>query len=77
MDFKTKGAKAPAGYRPWFELRPQGEKNIVCGHWSALGLKVARHVALLDSGCVWGRQLTAVRLEDRQVFQVACREAGR
>jgi len=72
MDFKTKGKQAPAGYRPWFEFRPEDEETIFCGHWSALGLKVARHVALLDSGCVWGGSLTAMRLEDRKLYQVKC-----
>ncbi|HZM34557.1 MAG TPA: symmetrical bis(5'-nucleosyl)-tetraphosphatase [Burkholderiales bacterium] len=71
MEFAAKGTKPPRGTRPWYEFRPRGE-SIVCGHWSALGLKLARTVALLDSGCVWGGKLTALRLEDRAVFQVPC-----
>ena len=42
------------------------------GHWSALGLKVTQRLAALDSGCVWGGGLTALRLEDRALFQVPC-----
>ena len=72
MDFKTKGQQTPAGYRPWFEFRPENGNTIVCGHWSALGLKLTRNVVLLDSGCVWGGSLTAMRLEDRKLYQVKC-----
>lgn len=73
MDFKAKGAKAPKGYRPWFELRPKEKQTLVFGHWSALGLKVTKRVAALDSGCVWGGKLTAMRLEDRRLYAVPCR----
>ncbi len=48
------------------------EAVIVSGHWAALGLRVADNLLALDSGCVWGGSLTAVRLEDRKVYQVAC-----
>lgn len=73
MDLRAKGAQAPPGFRPWFELRPANEPPIVCGHWSALGLKLTDKLAALDSGCVWGGSLTALRLEDRALFQVPCR----
>jgi bis(5'-nucleosyl)-tetraphosphatase (symmetrical) len=73
MDFRAKGAKAPEGYRAWFDLRPREDTTLVCGHWSTLGLKVARRLAALDTGCVWGGKLTAMRLEDRKLYEVACR----
>lgn len=73
MDFRAKGAKPPAGYRAWFELRPKKEATIVCGHWSALGLKLTERLAALDSACVWGGKLSALRLEDRRVYEVPCR----
>lgn len=73
MDFRAKGAGAPAGYRPWFDLRPKDEQTLVCGHWSALGLKVTQRLLALDSGCVWGGKLTAIRLEDRRKYEVPCR----
>ena len=78
MDFKYKGAvqDRPKHTLPWYEIpgRKSAETNIIFGHWSALGLRVgSRHVAL-DTGCLWGGQLTALRLEDRQVFQVSCAE---
>jgi len=72
MELRAKGAEAPPGTRPWFELRPAEAAFIVCGHWSALGLKVTPRLAALDSGCVWGGSLTALRLEDRTLFQVPC-----
>ncbi len=76
MDFQAKGAKAPKGYRPWFDLRPKEKQRLICGHWSALGLKVTERLAALDSGCVWGGKLTALRLEDRTVHAVPCRGYG-
>jgi bis(5'-nucleosyl)-tetraphosphatase (symmetrical) len=72
MDFKAKGEKSPPGYRPWFELRSPGEAPIVCGHWSALGLKLGPRLAAIDTGCVWGGSLTALRLADRRLYQVKC-----
>jgi len=73
IDVRTKGANAPAGYRPWFELREgRKEPRIICGHWSTLGLKLTSRVAALDSGCVWGGALTAMRLEDREIVQLPC-----
>jgi bis(5'-nucleosyl)-tetraphosphatase (symmetrical) len=76
MEFKVKGkvANAPAGYLPWFDLpdRLSADSVLVTGHWSALGLKITPNLLALDSGCLWGGHLTAVRLEDRRVFQVDC-----
>ncbi len=72
MEFRAKGKDVPQGYLPWYETRPPERGLLLCGHWSALGLKVTPQVALLDSGCVWGGALTALRLEDRFVYQVTC-----
>ena len=59
---------------PWydFENRATAETRVVFGHWSALGLIVLPKLISLDSGCVWGRQLTAVRLDKRvsRIYQV-------
>lgn len=73
MEVEAKGRDAPPGYRPWFELRPGDEAAIICGHWSALGLKLTPKLAALDTGCVWGGSLSALRLEDRKLFQLPCR----
>jgi bis(5'-nucleosyl)-tetraphosphatase (symmetrical) len=73
MEFRAKGKETPAGFVPWYETRPRERCFVIAGHWSALGLKLTRQVALLDSGCVWGGALSALRLEDRSVLQVPCR----
>jgi bis(5'-nucleosyl)-tetraphosphatase (symmetrical) len=59
---------------PWFELpnRRSAADVLVTGHWSALGLKIEPNLLALDSGCLWGRHLTAIRLEDREIFQINC-----
>ena len=79
MEFKEKrGAQfAPDGYRPWYEHadRRSAGNLVVCGHWSTLGLLITPNVLMLDSGCVWGGALTAVRLPDRLVYQVPSRTA--
>ncbi|HUR89510.1 MAG TPA: symmetrical bis(5'-nucleosyl)-tetraphosphatase, partial [Ramlibacter sp.] len=74
LSFKGEPGDAADGWIPWFDFpqRASRDRTVVCGHWSALGLQVRRDLLALDSGCVWGRALTAVRLEDRQVFAVPC-----
>lgn len=78
MEFEFKGEldDVPAGCMPWFDVpsRQTQSDNIVCGHWSALGLHQRTHVFALDTGCLWGGQLTAMRLEDRQITQVPAHE---
>jgi bis(5'-nucleosyl)-tetraphosphatase (symmetrical) len=71
MDFRAKGKTPPPGYVAWYDTRKDKEA-IVCGHWSALGVKLTERLAALDSGCVWGGKLTALRLEDRRLSQVPC-----
>jgi bis(5'-nucleosyl)-tetraphosphatase (symmetrical) len=68
------GEEAPAGLTPWFDVpgRRNRDATILFGHWSALGLDVREDVVGLDSGCIWGRSLSAIRLEDRAVFEVPC-----
>ena len=76
MEFKFKGElqNIPDGYQPWFESSHRASVNtpIVFGHWSALGLQHKNNVYSLDTGCLWGGHLSAMRLEDRQIFQVPC-----
>jgi bis(5'-nucleosyl)-tetraphosphatase (symmetrical) len=78
MEFthKTGLADAPAGYLPWFDVPQRASRDtpVLFGHWAALGLTLRPDVLGLDSGCVWGRRLTAVRLEDRRVFQCGCEQ---
>ncbi len=74
FDFKGKPDNPPEGYLPWFQIpdRASADTTIICGHWSALGLRLEKNFMALDSGCLWGGELSAVRLEDRQVFQIPC-----
>lgn len=77
MDLREKRGpgSAPAGFRPWFEHegRASAGVTIVCGHWSTLELRLAPNLLMLDSGCLWGGTLTAVRLDDGRVYQVPSR----
>lgn len=72
MELSAKGVEAPPGTLAWYETRTRPEEQILFGHWSQLGLKVTKRFAALDSGCVWGGQLTALRLEDRTLHQMPC-----
>lgn len=83
MDFSSKdGADCPPpGCAAWFDLpRASSDNCVVFGHWSTLGLLLRPGLISLDTGCVWGGQLTAVRLHDHSVIQVECpqqRQPGR
>jgi bis(5'-nucleosyl)-tetraphosphatase (symmetrical) len=70
-EFSGPPALAPKGCRPWYALpgRKSAGATVVFGHWAALGLKVGDGVACLDTGCAWGRELTALRLDDWRIFQ--------
>ena len=79
MEFTHKLAPAnmPAGYMPWYDVpgRASADMPVLFGHWASLGVLLRPDVIGLDSGCVWGRKLTAMRLEDRRVFECACEQA--
>jgi len=69
-------ASAPAGYLPWYDAPDRASRGmpVLFGHWAALGLVVREDAVCLDTGCVWGRALSALRLEDRRLFQLDCPE---
>lgn len=71
-------SQAPAGCVPWFALpdRAWATHTVVFGHWAALGLDIGAHHVALDTGCVWGKSLTAYRLDDRMVFQAKAIESA-
>jgi bis(5'-nucleosyl)-tetraphosphatase (symmetrical) len=79
FDLKEGAAAAPPGYCPWFEApdRASAEELLVFAHWSTLGLVLREKLIAIDTGCVWGGELTAVRISDRAVFQVPCPQAQR
>jgi bis(5'-nucleosyl)-tetraphosphatase (symmetrical) len=76
MNFSEKdgAVNPPAGLTPWFDMpdRRSGDVTVIFGHWSAMGLLMRPRLIGLDTGCVWGGALTAVRLQDREIFQVKC-----
>ncbi|MBL8311504.1 MAG: symmetrical bis(5'-nucleosyl)-tetraphosphatase [Burkholderiales bacterium] len=67
---------APSGFSPWYALpgRRSAGSHVVAGHWSSEGLRRYPGVTLLDSGCLWGGALTALRLDDGTLFQVPSRQ---
>ena len=78
LDLVTKDGigGAPPGFHPWFEVpgrRTEGTP-IAFGHWATLGLIDRPDLLALDTGCVWGRQLSAARIDgaQREIIQVAC-----
>ncbi len=77
MEFTFKGAPVNNGQlMPWFDVpkRTPTQDTIVFGHWSTLGLMIRPDAICLDSGCVWGRQLTAMRLHDHKIVQIPCEQ---
>jgi len=77
LDLKSKEGinTAVKGYAPWFNYPTQLPENchIVFGHWAAIeGITHQDNIHALDTGCVWGGSLTALRLEDRQRFSTSC-----
>jgi len=78
--WKPKGppGSQAAGLWPWFAVpgRRAMEKTLVFGHWSTLGQVEwpAHRVFGLDTGCVWGGRLTALRVDDFTVHSVGCEQ---
>jgi bis(5'-nucleosyl)-tetraphosphatase (symmetrical) len=81
LDFRYKGdpADAPEPWRPWFEW-PRTRSyphRILFGHWAALqGATGVADCIALDTGCVWGRELTAFCLEDGRTISVRCAQTN-
>ena len=67
IDFKQKGKPGtqPGGLMPWFEVpgRRSAGAKILFGHWSTLGFNVSQGTYCLDTGCLWGGDLTALRID--------------
>lgn len=83
MEFATKegAGAAPEGYMPWFDVPGRATSNITVafGHWSTLGLISRPNLIALDTGCVWGGCLSAMRVDSgrRELVQVKCEQAQR
>jgi bis(5'-nucleosyl)-tetraphosphatase (symmetrical) len=81
LDFNDKGnlAEAPPGLYPWYEVpdRQEIDADLVFGHWAALmGACPHPRIHALDTGCLWGGSLTALRLQDRHKFSIPCDTLG-
>jgi bis(5'-nucleosyl)-tetraphosphatase (symmetrical) len=76
MEFshKTAPVDLPRGYLPWYDVPQRASlgTTVIFGHWAALGLVARPDVIAIDTGCVWGRSLSALRLEDRLIVQCDC-----
>lgn len=74
LEAKGEPGTQPPGAMPWFEVpqRKSQGMRILFGHWSTLGLYRDRGVIALDTGCLWGGMLTALRLQDGAVFCYDC-----
>ncbi|SFV61644.1 Bis(5'-nucleosyl)-tetraphosphatase, symmetrical [hydrothermal vent metagenome] len=81
LDFKQKGApnyllKEKQGLIPWFDSpnRKKLELKVIFGHWSTLGYYNDSSVCCLDTGCVWGGSMTAMRIDDgsEEIVQIDC-----
>ena len=70
IDLQGKGTEPRKGFLRWFETHAPEQRTLLFGHWSQLGLVFEPGVVGLDSGCVWGGALSALRLEDRTLYQV-------
>jgi bis(5'-nucleosyl)-tetraphosphatase (symmetrical) len=78
LDLKSSGppGSQPEGYYPWFEIpaRASGDINIIFGHWSTLRPSDTPGVYPIDQGCLWGGQLTALRIDTRpERIELPCR----
>lgn len=77
LSYKKDLQHAPDNFYPWYAVpkRPNIEASIVFGHWAALnGVCPDKKIYALDTGCVWGRHLTALRLQDMQRRSVPAQE---
>ncbi len=75
LDFEHKGATAPAGFVPWFQYPRSTPLNyrVVFGHWSTIGGQwLGPQFFAIDTGCIWGGQLSALNLQTQALTQVSC-----
>ncbi|MEX1237696.1 MAG: symmetrical bis(5'-nucleosyl)-tetraphosphatase [Pseudomonadales bacterium] len=73
MELDTKANSAPEGYAPWFSFPRHNDETftLVFGHWAAIeGHTGVQRFIALDTGCVWGRKLTAYHLETGKRYSV-------
>tara|TARA_B100000029_G_C17607584_1_gene967974 strand:+ start:7993 stop:8784 length:792 start_codon:yes stop_codon:yes gene_type:complete len=73
LDLISNGIYSKSGLDPWFKYINLKENQVlIFGHWAALNGKTnLKNIIGLDTGCVWGRKLTAIRLNDEKIFQIS------
>ena len=74
LDLESKGSAPNNGYAPWFSFSqsPCYQQQIIFGHWAALdGVSGLDNIHAIDTGCVWGRRLTAINVDDFTRTEVA------
>lgn len=79
LDFEYNGppGSQPADLRPWYETCDVGDVHVVFGHWASLGLVRMPGLTCIDTGCVWGRTLTALPVDPPgDPVSVACGDQG-
>lgn len=76
LAIKSSPGEHHEGLVPWFDVADRATRDItvVFGHWSTLGLLIRPDVICLDTGCVWGGHLTAVRQSDKMLIQIPCHQ---
>ena len=76
LGYKMGLDRVPPGYLPWYDAPRRASRGvtILFGHWASHGVLVREDVVCLDSGCVWGRALSGLRLDDRRLFSCDCPE---
>ncbi|HEY0721738.1 MAG TPA: symmetrical bis(5'-nucleosyl)-tetraphosphatase [Gammaproteobacteria bacterium] len=76
LEFEQKGNpdQNSSGHIPWFRApqRRWAGTRIIFGHWSTLGLHQENNTTAIDTGCLWGGNLTALRLDDHTTFTLKC-----
>lgn len=78
LKFKSGLAQMPVGLQPWFDYPSvrRAKRLLYTGHWSAIGYLRQGQIVALDTGCIWGGSLTAVRLDDQKRFTQPSAEPG-
>lgn len=69
LEIKCSPGKQPPGFHPWYSLAGKRKPTwrVFFGHWSTLGLHWQNNAICLDSGCLWGGQITAARIDSTKL----------
>ncbi len=75
-EYSVPPGKQPSHLTPWFEFDNKNLSGytVIFGHWASAGYRQHNKFYALDSGCAWGNSLTALRVEDKEVFSIRCND---